>query len=120
MGGEVECGVSVSVPLAQREGSTVSRPNSFLFRSSTRSNIRASSVVSPMSPQSPTFPEPDPNVVVRQRVPEEGPDDLELVFQLRKVPGYPYPLPTVWTIPKEQEGWDKGRETLIIQAVGLS
>ncbi|XP_060710781.1 leucine-rich repeat and calponin homology domain-containing protein 4-like isoform X2 [Hemiscyllium ocellatum] len=77
-------GVSVSVPLTQREGSTVSRPNSFLFRSSTRSNIRASSVVSPMSPQSPSFPESDPNAAVRQRLPEEGPDDSELVFQLRK------------------------------------
>ncbi|XP_048476103.1 DISP complex protein LRCH3 isoform X3 [Rhincodon typus] len=78
--------VESSVPMSPipRECSTVSRPNSFLFRSSTRSNIKASSVMSPASPQSPTFPELDPKAAAKQRVQEEGPGEPELVAQLRK------------------------------------
>ncbi|XP_041034853.1 DISP complex protein LRCH3-like isoform X2 [Carcharodon carcharias] len=77
-----------SLPTTLKEPGPVSRPNSFLFRSSTRSNLKSNSAVSPVSPQSPnyTFPEfpVDLKPAVRQRNTEQETSEQELIAQLRK------------------------------------
>ncbi|XP_067883135.1 DISP complex protein LRCH3-like isoform X1 [Heterodontus francisci] len=72
-----------------KESGPVHRPNSFLFRSSTWSNLKSSSAISPASPQSPTyiFPEVplDSKPIGRLRNTDPGTGEQELIAQLRKV-----------------------------------
>ncbi|XP_051900678.1 leucine-rich repeat and calponin homology domain-containing protein 4-like isoform X2 [Pristis pectinata] len=64
------------------------KPNSFLFRSSTRGNLKSTSAVSPVSPLSPTqmFADLplDAKPVGRLRSPEQGAKEEEQITQLRK------------------------------------
>ncbi|XP_059831289.1 leucine-rich repeat and calponin homology domain-containing protein 4 isoform X2 [Hypanus sabinus] len=70
------------------ESGALHKPSSFLFRSSTRTNLRSSSAMSPVSPVSPTqiFPEPplDTKPVGRLRSPEQAANEEEQIAQLRK------------------------------------
>ncbi|XP_072905154.1 leucine-rich repeat and calponin homology domain-containing protein 4-like isoform X2 [Hemitrygon akajei] len=70
------------------ESGALHKPSSFLFRSSTRTNLRSSSVISPVSPVSPTqiFAEPplDTKPAGRLRSPEQAANEEEQIAQLRK------------------------------------
>uniref|UniRef100_UPI00398F1F78 DISP complex protein LRCH3-like n=1 Tax=Pristiophorus japonicus TaxID=55135 RepID=UPI00398F1F78 len=78
---------SSTAPTSPKESGSTHRPSSFLFRSSTRSNLKSSTVLSPGSPQSPpyTFPEAptDSRPAERQRSVEQR-GEPELTAQLRK------------------------------------
>nr|XP_033780931.1 leucine-rich repeat and calponin homology domain-containing protein 4 isoform X2 [Geotrypetes seraphini] len=70
--------------LSCKEGGTVQKPNSFLFRSSSRNSVRPSSVCSPVhSPLDFTSTEPH-SPVMRLRATQQAMDEKALLAQLRK------------------------------------
>lgn len=75
-------------PPASGDPGPLHKPNSFLFRSSTRGNLKSSSAVSPVSPLSPTqmFADSplDTKLGARLRSPEQEAREEEQVAQLRK------------------------------------